>query len=122
MSDTLVVSLTIESSDAESTAQGTRSLQEFLNRAELGISTSREAAGSAPGYKGFELGALSVIFNKSVLTPLAEILKAFGVRNRNLTLKFPSPNGQVVITGENVSVDQLVQLLDAAARFGANRA
>lgn len=117
-----VVSLTVESSDGnEVAARGMTALQEFIKRPELGISGSRQSVTPGVGYKGFELGALSVFFDKAVLTPLAEMLKAFVVRNRSLSLKFPSADREVVITAENVSVDQLVQLLEAAGRFSASR-
>ncbi|MCA1542442.1 hypothetical protein I6F18_21005 [Bradyrhizobium sp. NBAIM32] len=101
----------------EDGAQGMRALQDFLSRPELGIAGSRTNQPSEEGSKGFELGALSVIFDAAVLAPLADMLKAFLGRNRSLTLKFPTPDGEVTVTSENVSVDQLKELLQAAGQF-----
>ncbi|MBR1335347.1 hypothetical protein U7859_02125 [Bradyrhizobium ottawaense] len=101
----------------EDSAQGMRALQQFVTRPELGISGARLDEATEGGSKGFGLGALSVLFDASVLAPLADLLKAFLGRNRTLTLKFPTPNGEVAVSAENVSIDQLKELLQAAGQF-----
>ena len=113
----LVIDLAVESSQGEpAAAEGTRALAHFVTRAELSISTSREHQDLQTGQKGLELGALSILFDKAVLAPLADLLKGFLIRNRTLSIRLPSHNGDIVVTAENVSVSELTQLLEAVSR------
>ncbi|TGN76190.1 hypothetical protein EOW77_0031505 [Bradyrhizobium yuanmingense] len=107
----------VSSRGLEDGAQGMRALQQFVNRPELGISSARLDEATEDGSKGLGLGALSVLFDASLLSPLADLLKAFLGRNRTLTLKFPTPNGEVAVSAENVSIDQLKDLLQAAGQL-----